>query len=198
MQSESIQFESFEKSIVFGKLKIEYFNPVLSNICGQLIKEYNANEHSGLIKSVQVDEKSNKLITGSEDKTIKIWDLETGKCLKTLNNHAKEVISILMIPNNKFISGSDDRTFKVWDLNSYECLKTIENRTGIYSLCLISDNQIACGDRHGSIHIWNFDKSTLVKTFRAHNFWVYNMLLIDETKLISCSRLSDKKLKYGV
>ena len=186
LQGESIEFDQFEKSTLFGQLLIEKNNNYLiSNECGKLIRSFN--QHTLTINSIQVDENSNKLITASDDKTIKIWDLETGECLKTLNDHKNYVNCILIISNNRFMSGSEDKTIKIWDLNTYECLNTLENDSKVSSLCLISESQVACSCLGGSIHIWDLNSFKNVKSFRAHDDWIKYLLLVDKTKLVSCS-----------
>jgi WD40 repeat protein len=192
LMKEAIYFDQHPKSSTFGTISF-YSNKsnVLSKECGELIKTYTG--HSDLISSIQIDEKSNRLISASNDKTIKIWNLESGECLKTLDHHTH---SILIIPNNKFISQPYDTTIKIWDLNSYECLKTLFGILPyVWSLCLISDNQIACGCVDGSVNIWNLDNSTKIKTFKAHDDYINYLLLFDKTKLLSCSDKNDKKIK---
>jgi len=176
--NESIEFNKFETNYLFGELKIKKNNQlVLSNDDGKLIKTY---KHSKCINSIQADENSNRLISCSDDNTIKIWNLKSGRCLKTLNNHKNWVTSILLIPNNIFISGSYDKTIKIWRLNSYKCLKTLKNDSEVESLCLISANQIACGCGDGSINIWNLYNSIKIKSFKAHDDWIcYYMMVIN-------------------
>ena len=99
---------------------------ILSADCGKFVKIFD--QHSDGINSIQVDEICNKIFSASDDETIKIWNLETGECLKTLNDHTESVKSILIIPNNKFISGSADATIKIWDLNSFECLNKLKSQ----------------------------------------------------------------------
>ncbi|MEE0961888.1 MAG: hypothetical protein U0L54_05005, partial [Bacteroidales bacterium] len=56
-----------------------------------------------------------KIISGSNDKTIKIWDANTGECLKTLEGHSQPVYSVSYSPDGtKIISGSFDNTIKIW------------------------------------------------------------------------------------
>ena len=192
---ELIEFEKHDKNSSFGQLILKNSDLVLSNDCGNLIRTF-PNQHTRRINSFQVDEHSRKLISASIDKTIKIWDLETGECLKTLHDHKASIETMLIIPNNKFISASVDYTIKIWDLITYECLNTITNESQVHSLCLLPNNETAFGCRDGSIQIWNLNSLNKVKSFEAHNYWIsYLLLLADKTKLISCSGEKDIKIK---
>ncbi len=85
----------------------------ISNNFGELIK--NFNQHENWVNSIQVIEDANKLISACDKNKIKIWDLQSGECLKTLNGHSDYVLSVLIYKNNKLISGSEDKTLKIWD-----------------------------------------------------------------------------------
>ena len=195
LMNEAIHFEKYEKSSSFGKLSF-YSNKtnVLSDNCGQLIKIIQLNYDC--ILSVQVDVKSNKLITVSFHGEIKVFNLETGECLKTFKDHEHSVDNILLIPDNKFISRSSNNILKIWDLNSYECLHakqiTRNNRYG--HICLISDNQIAYSC-NGKIHILDLNSLNTLKSFKAHADQIKHLLLVDKTKLMSCSDKKEKKIK---
>jgi WD40 repeat protein len=57
------------------------------------------------------------LVSGSADKTIKIWRLDTGELLQTLNGHSAAVNSVAISPDGEFIvSGSSDKTIKIWQI----------------------------------------------------------------------------------
>ncbi|MHC1590710.1 MAG: WD40 repeat domain-containing protein, partial [Candidatus Helarchaeales archaeon] len=76
------------------------------------------------------------IISGSADRTIKIWDVETGSCLRTLFGHSDAIISVAVTRDGKrIVSGSADKTIKVWDLISGNLLMTLEghsdNVTGV-------------------------------------------------------------------
>jgi dynein assembly factor with WDR repeat domains 1 len=56
------------------------------------------------------------LLTASQDKTAKIWDVETGECLQTLDNHTDEVFSGLFNYNGDLIiTASKDNTINLWE-----------------------------------------------------------------------------------
>jgi len=186
LQNQSIQFEKHDKSSTFGELIEKNNDSIFSKDCGNLIKSFDVNNYV-FRKCIQVDENSQKLITASSNNTIKIFDLNTGHCLKTLYNHQDWVTSILITSdNNKFISGSMDRTIKIWDLNSYECLNTLGNGNKVSFLCFISNNELASGCDDGIINLWSLN-SLNVRSIKAHDNCVVCLKLIDNSKLASCS-----------
>ena len=198
LMNESILFNKCDQSCLFGELEMKQNNSLFSLFpfqnSNELIKSFN--HHYDMINSIQYDIKSNRLISASNDKTIKIWNFKTGDCLKTLNEHQDSVTSILIISNNKLISGSSDKLIKIWDLITYKCLNTSRNEFGITFLCLISANKIACGCQDGSIQILNVDNFIKVKLFKAHVDRITCLLSVaDESILISCSGNKDKKIK---
>ena len=193
LMNESFRFKKYETNEIFGTLSIELNNyNIISQDYGKLLNTYD--EHSSLVTSIQVDEQTNKMISASCDKTIKIWNIKTSECIKTLNDHKDWVTSVLIIsPMQLLISGSKDETIKIWDLNTNECMKTFKNKECVYSLCLISRNELACGTQNGCINIWNLNKSIKVKSVKAHNDWIPCLKMIGQSKLVSCS--GDHKIK---
>ena len=72
-------------------------------------------KHSSTVNSVAYSPDGTKIISGSLDNTIKIWDANTGQCLQTLEGHLDEVTSVAYSPDGtKIISGSWDETIKIW------------------------------------------------------------------------------------
>ncbi|MDD7589908.1 MAG: hypothetical protein SPJ75_05155, partial [Candidatus Onthomorpha sp.] len=83
--------------------------------------------HSEDILSVAYSPDGTKIVSGSGDKTIKIWDANTGERLKTLKGHSSWVSSVAYSPDGtKIISGSADETVKIWDANTGQCLKIMK------------------------------------------------------------------------
>ncbi len=83
------------------------------------------------------------LASGSHDKTVKLWDVKRGDCLKTYTGHTKEVYAVAFSNDGQTLaSGSQDGTIKLWNVKTGKCLKTLRaarlyegmNITGITGL----------------------------------------------------------------
>lgn len=70
----------------------------------------------------------NRIVSGSDDNTLKVWSAISGKCLRTLVGHTGGVWSSQM-SGNTIISGSTDRTLKVWNADSGQCTHTLFGHT---------------------------------------------------------------------
>lgn len=82
--------------------------------------------HELAVVSIDVSADSNYVATGSKDKSIKIWDLKTGREVRSLLGHEMTVNSVRFTPDGKqLISGSNDKTVRVWDVVTGKSLETI-------------------------------------------------------------------------
>ncbi len=81
------------------------------------------------INSVAISFDGRTIVTGGDDRTVKVWDVASGRELKTLRGHTESVTSVHIAPNGQTIaSGSSDNTVKLWNVNGLE-LKTLKGHT---------------------------------------------------------------------
>jgi WD40 repeat protein len=95
-----------------------------------------------------------KAVSGSSDKTLKIWDLATGKELATLTGHTCYVRAVALTNDGtKIVSGSGDNTLKIWDLATGEEIMTFEGDSR-FNCCAVSPDgkSIVAGDSGGVVH----------------------------------------------
>ena len=93
---------------------------------GNLIWNFE-EAHEKSINSVNFSPTGKYIVSGSRDRTIKIWDLTIGILIKTLEGHTDIVNSVKFSPDGSFIaSGSRDKTIKIWDVKTGNLIKTLE------------------------------------------------------------------------
>ncbi|GJJ12473.1 hypothetical protein Clacol_006715 [Clathrus columnatus] len=95
------------------------------------------------------------LVSGSLDNTIKVWDIESGKAMKTLFGHIEGVWAIAC-DKLRLVSGSHDRTIKVWVREEGQCMATLVGHRGAVTCLALSDDKVMSGSDDGDVKIWNF------------------------------------------
>ena len=91
--------------------------------------------HSDCVDGVAVTPDGRRAVSASSDKTLKVWDLESGAELRTLEGHSDEVSGVAVTPDGRrVVSVSDDKTLKVWDIDSGRCLHSLYG-TGPFLSC---------------------------------------------------------------
>jgi WD40 repeat protein len=135
-----------------------------------------------------------KLISSSYDKTLKIWDLDSNECIRTLTGHTEEVLCVEKLSNGQFISSSNDKTLKIWDSDSGSLVKTLFcTNKKIFCLKFISATTIAVGCSK-TIKILNVDDDVCIKILEGHTDCVRDLITLPNGTLISCSQ--DETIKF--
>ncbi|PVH70818.1 hypothetical protein DL98DRAFT_577678 [Cadophora sp. DSE1049] len=87
--------------------------------------------HTGPVESVAFSPNSKQVVSGSDDRTVRLWDAATGALQQTLEGHTGGVTSVAFLPDSKQVmSGSDDRTVRLWDAVTKALQRTLEGHTG--------------------------------------------------------------------
>ena len=104
-----------------------------------------SKEHKGRINCI-IKLSNGNIATGSQDNTIKIWDIEKKEVLYTLNGHTSIIWDIRELEGNKIISASDDNISKVWEFNEkkkeYESYDLCNSHRHISSVAVLKNNKV--------------------------------------------------------
>ena len=150
------------------------------------------NGHTAAVNGILLTKDEKKMISYSADGTIKIWEMESGKLIKSLEGHASNVRGVqLTIDEKKIISysGSSD-TIKIWDMETGNLFRTLKGHTGsVYGIKLTKDEKkLISYSYDNTIKIWDMETGKLLHSLEGHTKDIGGIQPTkDEKKLISYS-----------
>uniref|UniRef100_A0A8C9SVX3 F-box/WD repeat-containing protein 7 n=1 Tax=Scleropages formosus TaxID=113540 RepID=A0A8C9SVX3_SCLFO len=109
----------------------------------------------------------NRIVSGSDDNTLKVWSAVTGKCLRTLVGHTGGVWSSQM-RDNVVISGSTDRTLKVWNAETGECIHTLYGHTSTVRCMHLHEKRVVSGSRDATLRVWDIETGQCLHVLMGH------------------------------
>jgi WD40 repeat protein len=113
--------------------------------------------HEDRVSSIVFSADGRTLVSGSIDKTVRVWDVVTGRELRRLSGHQTGVNSVAISADGKRVaSGTFHGTVRVWDLDSGVILRTLGNPSQVLCVAMSSDTgTLVAGCEDGSIGIWD-------------------------------------------
>ncbi|MGD9092733.1 MAG: tetratricopeptide repeat protein, partial [Anaerolineales bacterium] len=166
--------------------------------------------HTGMVESVFLSADGRYALSGSEDKTLKLWELESGRCLRTFEGHMNKVSAVCLSADGRYalsgggyspifqgaqvFPGERDQTLKLWDVNSGRCIRTIEEHTGVTSVSVSANGRYALsGSGDGKPKLWDLTNGHCLRTFDGHSYGVISVCLSADGRYALSS--SDQSIK---
>jgi WD40 repeat protein len=153
----------------------------------ETVEVFKLSGHELVIRDLEmIDE--NTIASCSEDKTIKVWDLNNKKLLYTLEGHGEGVKCIKLLKDGRLASGAYDNLIKLWDLKEKKCVATLKGHTG-HVLCLeqLPDERLVSGGSDWSIIVWDIKNNKLEKEVEGHNESVNTIVCLPNGAVLSGS-----------
>jgi len=146
--------------------------------------------HSDL-RSVAVGPDGRHAVSASDDGTLKVWDLESGRELRTLEGHTRGVASVAITPDGRLtVSASDDGTLKVWNLESGRELRTLEGHTDLVSSVAIAPDgrRAVSASWDNTLKVWDLESGRELHTLEGHSYTVFGVAIApDGRRAVSAS-----------
>lgn len=154
--------------------------------------------HTGPITTLATSPDGLWIASGSTDKSVKLWSLETGDLLHTLGNgglfgngHGDRLSALAFTHDSiELLSTSDDGTIKQWDLATQTLIRTIDGHDWLVSAIALSQHApiFATGGGDGRINLWNLETGEQIASLGKHRDRISALLLSpDGHTLISAS-----------
>jgi WD40 repeat protein len=151
--------------------------------------------HTGEVNDVSVTANGQRAVSGSNDNTLRVWDLETGACLRVVEGHAAAAMSgassgmgveeflrfvegqtqwidsvSVTADGRRVVSGSSDNTLRVSDLETGACLQVLEGHTNwVKSVSVTPDGRRAVsGSKDNTLRVWDLKTGVCLRVLEGH------------------------------
>jgi WD40 repeat protein len=114
--------------------------------------------HRFTVGAVLLSRDGRLALTGGVDKTIRLWEVETGRCRRVLHGHTGAVYSVAMNGDGRYVlSGAEDKTVRLWELDTGRCLYTLrqdDTPYGVRHVALSADGRHALTAAARQVRFW--------------------------------------------
>jgi len=121
-----------------------------------------------------------KVLSGSSDKTIILWDRKTGKMIRRLDPTGGKIMAVAVLPDgHKAVSGGEDKIIRLWDLESGRVVRELKgHKEWIFSVAVSPDGRTAYSTSGGpnpwgdgvdsAVRVWDLEKGTEIRRLEGH------------------------------
>ncbi len=165
-----------EAMALWSKLYVQLPRKTLQGAWGGAILA----EHTEAVTSACLSNDGRIALSGSADRTLKLWQPDEGRCLHTLEGDMGGVTAATLSGDRHLaLSASTDATLKLWDLRTGDCLRSCrEDLDVLTSVALSADARLAISASvDGTVHLWDVSAGRLLRILRGHTGPVHSVAL---------------------
>jgi len=162
------------------------FAGLLADIAAQDVAVFPQLGHIG-VNSVVFNPDGKTIVSGAFDGTVKLWDVNTGREIRTFRGHSEGVNSVAFSPDGKtIVSGSTDETVKLWNVATGREIRTFRGHSGgVNSVAFTPDGKtIVSGAYDSTVKLWDVNTGREIRTFRGHSEGVNSVAFSPDGKTI--------------
>ncbi|MEM8723489.1 MAG: WD40 repeat domain-containing protein [Cyanobacteria bacterium P01_G01_bin.39] len=149
--------------------------------------------HSDWVRVIAFSANGKYLVSGSNDRTVRLWDVQTGQIIHLFKGHKERVKCVWIDDRTKqIISGSADSTLKLWNLENGDLLNTIETslnpKTVLNAIAIIPEQQlIVTGSTsvQGTIKRWHWQTGEMLDAVNAAFSGINSLALSADNKILA-------------
>jgi len=156
--------------------------------------------HTGLVTKVAFSPDGKSVLTGSFDKTARVWDTETGQEKAVLKGHTGPVTSVAFSPDGKrVLTGSQDKTAQVWDAETGQEKVALKGHTGFVTSVAFSldGKRILTGSQDKTARVWDAETGQEKAVLKGHTGEVISVAFSPDGKRVLTGGGNQSNLQPG-
>ncbi|GMH14090.1 hypothetical protein Nepgr_015931 [Nepenthes gracilis] len=137
--------------------------------------------HTGPVRAISSDRA--KVVSGSDDQSILVWDKQTLQLLEELRGHNAQISCTHMLSGERVLTSAHDGTVKMWDVRTNACVATVGQCSGAV-LCMEYDDStgiLAAAGRDTLANIWDIRAGKQMHKLSGHTKWIRSIRMVGDT-----------------
>jgi WD40 repeat protein len=127
------------------------------------------------------------LVSGSDDKTIRVWNVATRECIRIIKTKAG-VFRLVVLSDGTIVTfGWRQSTINVWDVTTGTFYRTVDVKGDTKSLLALPHDRVARGTQEGNVLVWNVATGECEMSIKAHPHGVWALAALQDGRLASGS-----------
>jgi hypothetical protein len=145
--------------------------------------------HTDAVRSIDVSPDGRHALTGGDDRTVRLWDLQTGREVLRLGGHRAGVTGVALSADGRLAaSGGRDQTLRLWDLGSRREVRTFAVPRGpVLAVAFAGGRRLASAHFDTTLRLWEADSGRELRRFAGHRQMVSALAVAPDGRVVSGS-----------
>lgn len=166
------------KAVPTAPPKAQFATIASNTLSSSLSLTQTLTGHTDSVWAIAISQDGRTLVSGSADRTIKVWDLQTKELRRTLTGHTDTVRAIALSQDGQIlVSGGGEKTVRLWNVTTGRSLGRLLGHGGpVWTVAISQDGQtLLSAGEDGTVKLWNAQNGQLHRTLPAHARRVFSL-----------------------
>ncbi|OHU84335.1 MULTISPECIES: pentapeptide repeat-containing protein [Pseudoalteromonas] len=161
----------------------------LHTLHAQVTQKIELSGHSGAVLACAVLGDGITVVSASADGTLRLWNSQTGECLKVLQGHQSSVTACTVLGDGRTIASAGGNELRLWDSRTGECLEVLKgHKEEVHGFAVLGDGTtLISASYDAELRVWNTCTGSCIRTIAAHKGSAFGCAVLGDGKRLVSS-----------